>query len=121
MSNRKERRARKSRPRTRGGKGRRPTPKSAAKMNRQERAEALNIGILMLAQRYGDGDDELANMCLTSQAAVFAFGTGDDEDVFIARARTFYQEAKRAHESQQQTIITNPSAGRVLGPDGSPL
>jgi hypothetical protein len=90
-------------------------------MNRQERAEALNVGILTLVQRYAQGDDELANMALTSQAAVFAYGTGDSEDVFVARARTFYQEAQRAHDAQQNAIITNPAAGRIVGPDGTPL
>lgn len=116
--NRKQRRARnkQSKKRVKG-----PTPKSASKMTAQERAEALNIGIETLIQRYAQDDLDLANMSLASVAAVTAVLTGDSEDVFIARMRTMYQQVEAAAKEQQRSIITNPSAGRLVGPDGAPV
>lgn len=98
-------------------KGKAPRP---SEMSRQERAQALSIGIEQMCQRYARTDAELANMATTSAAAVRAVASGDSEEVFVARARTLFQQTLKAVEEQQQTILTDPMAGKVLGPDGNP-
>jgi hypothetical protein len=107
-ANRKLRRARAAQARRAQTASRPQTWSSSA----QERAEAINAGIVKLVERYGGGDQELVNHSLTSSAAVFALGSGDSEEVFIARARTFYQEAKRSMDEIR---------GRIVVPEPPPL
>lgn len=115
-ANRKQRRAeRKRRQKTAG-----PTPPKPEKMNPQARAEALTIGLGQICDRYAAGDHDMAAMALTSAAAIRSIAAGDEEDVFVARARTLYQQARQAIADQQGSIITNPAAGRIVGPDGTP-
>jgi hypothetical protein len=113
--NRKQRRAARKRSKAPGA------PKRPEKMTAQERAQALTIGIGQLCERYTQNDYEVAAMALTSAAAVRALAAGDAEEVFVARARTLFQQAAQAIEGEKKSIITNPAAGKIVGPDGSPV
>lgn len=131
-NNRKQRRAAKSRAAKNKPKQVTPTQRlenlkrQIDKLGPGQRAEVLTAALQEVCVRYappGDpANEHIALNSLLVTAATYGCGVGENEEVFMARARTLYQQTAVAFERAQgggRIVVAPPPT--ILSPGGQPI